>query len=1103
MSSNICRTCLLLFLLHLTSAAAGQRYYSRNYTINDGLPSNIIHSIIKDSRGILWIGTGGGLCRFDGSAFQVYNTTNGLVGDNVYSIAEDKNGDLWIGCMSAGISRFDGRSFQNFTTKNGLVSNNVRVVWYSEKFDVLMIGTNDGCSAMAQGRFYSFGTKKWNQASDKAFVMGFLAGEQSINVYGYATPTRVIYYPAQKMFSHTGKTNWSFASSVSPIILSSGDTMAGAGRGGVVVYGKKSTIQYDGSGQVFGLSADVSGNVWIAGWTDPLDSKPYRSGLFRYNGRTVDPFSEKTGITDCSVWTVYYDTNFHQLWVGTLNEGLFKIPDPCFTWFDAGFFQCKSLKINDLQFDRDNTLWIATKSSLIRKFPDDHFSIIDSGLLIASIRKARITSYPAMNNYYLDKQGSFEKYESMIHNGTWHYLNPYRSINVEFGNTRILMPGSLFNPKKYFEQYKAVMNAPGESPSGFTCLRTDSKGGIWTGNTTVLHHFIPEQGFRQVESILIHDKAGMFIIDQTDTLYFGDVWIKGVFSAAIFPSLRYPIHPYYGWEEEKGPPNVISMAGRGNEIWCGSRSEGLFRIVDGQTDAFNAQNPSLPKIVNEICFDIQGNVIVGGINGEIIIATVKGRKITILHRISSKQGLTGTAIQWMVVDHENMLYAGTNKGLNRIDLNRLYQNNELHINFYDQDEGYFDYSGTTAEIDKDGNIWVGTDSRLLMIDTRQLSALSNHEVNLKISGLDVNNIPFLFPQSAHPDYWTGSPARSWKFAHGENSLTFYLEGMELSNAEHMFYRYRLVGLKNQWTHFTHDRKAVFTNLNPGKYRFIAECYNKSDNLKTGHIEYTFTILSSWYSTWWFLTSSIILILASAYMLFRWRVLRIKEREAARNKLVLEVALMEMKALQAQMKPHFIFNAINSMQYYILNHDTDKALYYLNMFSRLIRKTLENAGKEFIPVIEELDYLKCYIEIEKMRFEGLFDYEMHIAPDVPVETTLIPPMIVQLFVENAIKHGLSHRESKGLLLVEISREQNRMFKMVIQDNGVGRKRTHELANNLKGDHKSFGLQIISDRIRILNETHRTGNFKITFIDLKESEGKPGGVRVEFWFPEIVI
>jgi LytS/YehU family sensor histidine kinase len=228
------------------------------------------------------------------------------------------------------------------------------------------------------------------------------------------------------------------------------------------------------------------------------------------------------------------------------------------------------------------------------------------------------------------------------------------------------------------------------------------------------------------------------------------------------------------------------------------------------------------------------------------------------------------------------------------------------------------------------------------------------------------------------------------------------------------------------------------------------------------------------------------------------VLDIRKQEKQKSDLQREASSMEMKALQAQMKPHFIFTAINSIQSYIIDNDVDKALHYLSMFSKLIRKTLLNASKEFIPLEEELEYLNFYIEIEKMRFEGLFTYEQIIHPEVLPEAILIPPMIVQPFIENAIKHGLMKKKENCKLLIEIYNVDSHHFKFIVQDNGVGRHQTNS-GSDLPNEHQSKGMQIVSDRLNLLNGTHQTNVYQMKIIDLADEQGKSAGTRIEITFP----
>lgn len=170
-----------------------------------------------------------------------------------------------------------------------------------------------------------------------------------------------------------------------------------------------------------------------------------------------------------------------------------------------------------------------------------------------------------------------------------------------------------------------------------------------------------------------------------------------------------------------------------------------------------------------------------------------------------------------------------------------------------------------------------------------------------------------------------------------------------------------------------------------------------------------------------------------------------------------------------------------------------------MFSKLVRKTLENATKEFVPLGEELEFLNFYIELEKMRFEGQFTNIMECDEDLPLDTTMIPPMIVQPFVENAIKHGLLKLKVAGVLRILVTKVNENQYRVIIEDNGIGRMRAGELRKNEGLIHNSKGLDITNTRIRLLNENGKTGNFSIKMVDLLDAEGHAAGTRVEVNLP----
>ncbi|HNU32005.1 MAG TPA: tetratricopeptide repeat protein [Bacteroidia bacterium] len=242
-----------------------------------------------------------------------------------------------------------------------------------------------------------------------------------------------------------------------------------------------------------------------------------------------------------------------------------------------------------------------------------------------------------------------------------------------------------------------------------------------------------------------------------------------------------------------------------------------------------------------------------------------------------------------------------------------------------------------------------------------------------------------------------------------------------------------------------------------------------------------------------------LILAGAFVLLAFAGLgfnlyRINtKRKNEREKFQLQNQLSEMRleALRSQMNPHFIFNALNSINRYIIRSDRETASEYLIKFSKLMRLILENSKSSFIPLANELEALKLYVEMELLRFDNKFDFNINIASDVLQEKTQIPPMVLQPFIENAIWHGLMNKKEKGTITVSVeSKSVDKLF-VVIEDNGVGRQKAGEQRSQHANTGKSFGMQITRDRLAGINGTDK--QFRI--IDLTDNNNNPAGTRVE--------
>jgi tetratricopeptide (TPR) repeat protein len=206
----------------------------------------------------------------------------------------------------------------------------------------------------------------------------------------------------------------------------------------------------------------------------------------------------------------------------------------------------------------------------------------------------------------------------------------------------------------------------------------------------------------------------------------------------------------------------------------------------------------------------------------------------------------------------------------------------------------------------------------------------------------------------------------------------------------------------------------------------------------------------------------------------------------------QVAEVEMKALRSQMNPHFIFNSLHSINSYIMDNDKKIASDYLGKFSKLMRMILENSREQEVTLEEDLLALELYLELEAMRFENKFTYKIAVADSIDKENTLIPPLILQPFVENAIFHGLQHKDGHGKILIHVGKEDN-MVICTVEDNGVGRQKAMEMKETTAA-HKdeSLGMKITSDRIDIINKIKKTKAI-ISVTDLSE------GMRVEVKLP----
>jgi ligand-binding sensor domain-containing protein len=339
--------------------------------------------------------------------------------------------------------------------------------------------------------------------------------------------------------------------------------------------------------------------------------------------------------------------------------------------------------------------------------------------------------------------------------------------------------------------------------------------------------------------------------------------------------------------------------------------------------------------------------------------------------------------------------------------------------------------------------------------------------------------------------------QSLTLKHDENLVSFYFTAFEYNDPEHIHFRYKLQGADENWTYVQEQREANYIHLPPGDYVFVVEAGNSRGDWNTNELHVSFKIDPPYWQTWWFRILVVCVFIGIVTgIAYEW-VRRIKKREAEKTEANRSIAEMEMRSLRSQMNPHFIFNSLNSIQKFIWDNKQEDAAEYLTKFSRLIRMILDNSTHKLIILEDELSSLNLYVELEHRRGNNKFDYQITIEENITTDTILVPPLILQPYVENAIWHGLLAKEGRGVLKITIIRPNEKMLQCVIEDDGIGREKARAIRENKPGKSISYGIKITQQRLEMITMDGRSGNAIIE--DLYDEHSNPVGTRVTIEIP----
>ncbi|MEM9022326.1 MAG: two-component regulator propeller domain-containing protein [Bacteroidota bacterium] len=505
-------------------------------------------------------------------------------------------------------------------------------------------------------------------------------------------------------------------------------------------------------------------------------------------------------------------------------------------------------------------------------------------------------------------------------------------------------------------------------------------------------------------------------------------------------------------------------------VWVGT-TNGLYAYDGDTVTRYQPADGSFDHLVTAIVCGPETKYIATNGSGIFVL------RHDSIHQWTTADGLTSNIIRSLFLAPDQQLWAATNAGISRV---QWFGWDSIQVMDITTSEGLASNDIKACQVLENGDVLVATAKGLAYFNQDEVT--SNFDPPLVyLEDLQVNG--------------SGIDQQSpMAFKHWQNNIEFRFTGISHKSAGRVSFRYRLTPQDPRWV-TTRNLTARYAGLAPGSYTFEVEAIAKDGTASIAPARWEFRIRPHFSQTWWFraligLSLSAIII---ALIVIRFRQLK---RSAAQRMQVLE---LEQKALLTQMNPHFIYNSLSSIQYFITANEKRLANRYLVQFSRLIRNILTSSRHQAISLEREIELLRQYLTLESLRYGEAFAHRFDHPAEEIASTIYIPSMMIQPILENAIVHGISGlagqgRQGRITLRLEVNEDY---VQCIIEDNGRGRDHARAINSKRASDREGMALKIIRERLQLLHGLHDQANLSIS--DLYTDQGLPAGTRVNLLLP----
>jgi ligand-binding sensor domain-containing protein/anti-sigma regulatory factor (Ser/Thr protein kinase) len=965
---------------------------------------------------------------------QTYSVQEGLAQSQVYAVLADRHAYIWAGTQGGGLSRFDGQRFRTFSERDGLGGNYVQALWEDAVGD-LWVGTENGLVRFDGQVFYPV-----PEVEGKVLSIDATANDE----LWVLTTEQVYQRDASGWHTH------------------------GLPRRYTVAY----QLLVEGARTL--LATDRGLWQWRQGrWTlvpGDYESHPQVWHLYRYqrgythalspSGAAFLLRSDSLIASTCpaAIPTTYFIDRGGSIWVGSQTQGLFCLEKGSTQWRRYGTRQgLGSRHVRSITEDAWGNIWVGCSGgglSVLKRAPFQAFDT-DRGL-------------PAREVYHLYTDDS---------------LGLLFSVNGA-GIFRQSATGPV-----PFLQASAVAGLPIKS---FVPL---AQGDSWLLGT-------PRQGILCYADSAWQDvkACGLNVLDLLPRGP-ASVWVATAYEGLSLLDLQADSMGWqvscqtYGSQQGIPPGRINGLSyNQAGELLIHYRNRGVACWKPGGLQWHRHRGNGLPTDeVRDLRQDSVGYYWLATPRG--LLRLEPDGTGEVLHWTTA-QGLSSNNLYSLVVDREQQLWAGTERGVMRLRLDAAHR--PVQITTFGVEAGFTGVENCTAaaQLGPDGQAWFGTMHGLMKYAPAGIRrqnppppALAFKRVEVDFRSVRDSMAPGLL------NGW-GQVQGELQLDYQQNDLGFTLAARDLAQPDSVRYQWQLVGWEEQWTPWSANPEVRYANLPPGDYLFRARASRNGQQLSP-ILELPVQIIPAFWQTAKFrygLLASVILLLV--LLLWWWLRHWQARQQAVQERLALDNRLLELehKALQLQMNPHFLANVLQAIQQAIKVGKHREADRYLHKFNQLMRSMLHHSRSTAVPLSQELELLRHYLDLEQYRSGQRFVYDILHDPELETDLIHIPPMLLQPFLENAVKHGMGAKTSGGRITLQLN-DRGDYLEATIEDNGPG---LEVAARRRPDDHRSTALQVIRERLALLSPAAMDGGFRLESLT---DAGQVCGTRVRVSLPII--